>query len=1094
MSTLPAQSHRPPLSTATARLRRWVAGLSMATAALLANGQTAGIRSAPAGLIEAGVPAFTVYSPATLGLSAAPTDLQPLPDGRLLAVAGRELAFGDGTRWEVYHQASNDPAAGTLQVAIDSDGRLFAGAPGRFARIDFTSDGYWHLVPVADTPTPDLTMATVTTEPGDWYWHGGSGAVLTWRPATAVRQVGQVADMERALRLNGQDYISDRADGSLWRVADGRLVPCIRSRETNVSFTVTCGLDLGGTRLVVGTNGHGLQRFESSELRPFLTHGPLATNNRINDLCATLPGFFAAAVDNLGIVFFDRQGRTVQVLDRTLDHRLARVRRLFYMPNGTVWALLNDGIARVEFPSRLSHYEPLVSTGLVFAQPCRHEGALWLLSDGKAQRGIYDDTGRLLHFEVDSPPDQFICALSTETGALLASGPAGIFRREPAGWTLAVPGLTNAHLCASADAEGRWTFFAQNEVGWLRPSAEGYEVWRQPLPGAGGVYGAIGDRHGVLWAELGTSRIGRFDLGAAPPRAEYFTATDGLGGGWAQVALLKGEPRFSIGGRMLRFDETNRRFLPDTEFFRTVPEASANLLGRPAYDARGRLWLTAGEQVHVIEPNGNAASRAPESFPPGFQPILFTPEDNGVVWLFQRLYLARFDPDMPQPAPLHPRALITQVRFTASNRTLVQPGARLPDVPANDNSFAVQFMAVDAPPSGPVSFEVRLEGADTEWVPAGVAGSAVFNRLKEGHYVLHVRPVTQGLPGQAARLAFLVEPPWFRSSLAYLAYIVGAVLFISLAMAYAAWRAQQGKVLLEQQVTQRTQELNTANRQLAANMEATLRQAGELRASEERYRQLSAALEQRVQERTEALVRANEQLGASNHELESFSYSVAHDLRAPLRNINGFVDLLRRRNRDLLDSESGRFFQIITTETVRLSQLIDSLLAFARLNRADLKPERVQLGALVEHVRADLAPECAQRQIEWVVGPLPTVSGDPTLLRQLVHNLLHNALKFTRTRDPARIEIGVLPATPDQPEQILFVRDNGVGFDPQYTAKLFGVFQRLHNVRDFDGVGIGLANAKRIVLRHGGRIWAEGLPDQGATLYFALPQRSVPSP
>ncbi|MBK8475181.1 MAG: hypothetical protein IPL39_02415 [Opitutaceae bacterium] len=1085
---------RLPLGPATARLRRWMCGLGLATATLVGFGQTAGIRPAPAGLIETGVPAFTVYSPATLGLSASPTDLQALPDGRLLAMAGKELAFGDGTRWEVYRQAKDDPAAGSLQVAIDRDGRIYAGAPGRFARIEFTSEGAWHLVPVADTPTPDLTMATVTTEPGDWYWHGGSGAVLTWRPATPVRQVGQVADMERALRLNGQDYISDRADGSLWRVADGRLVPAIRSRDTNVSLTVTCGLNLGGGRLVVGTNGHGLQRFEASGLQPFLEHGPLATNNRINDLCATLPGLFAAAVDNLGIVFFDRQGRTVQVLDRSLDHRLSRVRRLFYTPNGNVWALLNDGIARVEFPSRLSHYEPLVSTGLVFAQPCRYHGALWLLADGKAQRGLYDDTGRLLRFEVDSPPEQFICAISTETGALLASGPAGIFRREAAGWVLVVPGLTNAHLCPSADSEGRWTFFAENEVGWLRPRADGYEVWRQPLPGAGGVYGAIGDKHGVLWAELGTSRIGRFDLTAQPPRAEYFTATDGLGGGWAQVSLLKGEPRFSIGGRMLRFDETTRTFAPDTEFLQAVPEAANNLLGRPAYDARGRLWLTAGEQVQVLALNGGALAREVESFPPGFQPVLFTPEDNGVVWLFQRLYLARFDPDMPQPPPLTPRALITQVRFTASNRTLIQPGARLPDVPAHDNSFAVQFMAVDAPPRGPVSFEVRLEGADREWVPAGVAGSAVFNRLKEGNYILHVRPLAQGLPGQEARLAFLVEPPWFRSQLAYLAYLLGAILFISLAMAYAAWRARQGKALLEQQVTQRTQELNTANRQLAANMEATLRQAGELRASEERYRQLSAALEQRVQERTEALVRANEQLGASNHELESFSYSVAHDLRAPLRNINGFVDLLRRRNRDLLDPESGRFFQIITTETVRLSQLIDSLLAFARLNRADLKPERVQLGALVEHVRADLAPECGNRHIEWAIGPVPTVSGDPTLLRQLVANLLHNALKFTRTRDPARIEIGVLPAPADQREQILFVRDNGVGFDPQYTAKLFGVFQRLHNVRDFDGVGIGLANAKRIVLRHGGRIWAEGLPDQGATFYFALPLRPAPSP
>ena len=1087
-----AKPQRLPFGLTPARLRHFGAVLCLAVA-LCARGQAGRVPSAPAGLSEAGAPAFNIYAPAALGLSAQPTDLQALPDGRLLVVSGKEIAFGDGTRWEVFRQAKGDIAAGTLQVAVDLEGRIFAGIPGRLAQIEFGEDGYWRFLPVTDTPIPDLTMATVSTATGTWYWHSGSGAVLTWRPAQPVRQIGQIADLERAIRLNGQDHLSDRATGALWRVVEDHLEPVIGSRETNVSRTITCGLDLGDGRLVVGTNGHGVQRLTAAGLQPFVEHGPLATQNRVNDLCATLPGLFAAALDNLGLVFFDSQGRTVQVLDRSLDHRLARVRRIFYTPNGLVWALLNDGIARVEFPSRLSHFEPLISTGLVFAQPFRHEGRLWVLADGQAQRGIYDDTGRLLRFDVDSPPDQFLCSVSTETGALLACGPAGIFRRDSIGWTLVVPGLGNVHLAAAPDTEGRWPFFAENRVGWLRPRAGTYEVWSQPLPGLGSVYGAIGDSHGVLWAELGTGRLGRLDLAANPARAEIFTTADGLDSSWAQVAVLKGEPRFCIGGRLLRFDEAKRRFLPDPEFARQVPEA-ADLFGRPSYDARGRLWLTAGEQVQVLDLAATGPERSVESVPHGLRPTIATPEGGGVVWLHQSLYLARFDPDMPLPPSPKPRAMITQVRFTASNRTLIAPGNRMADVAANDNSFAVQFMVVDAPASGPVSFDVRLEGASNEWAPSGVGGSAVYNQLHEGEYILHVRPLYQGVPGQEARLAFTVQPPWFRTQLAYFAYAVGAILLLAFSVAYTTWHERRGKALLAQQVAQRTAELNAVNHRLAANMDATLRQTDELRASEERYRQLSAELEHRVQERTEALVHANEQLVSSNQELESFSYSVAHDLRAPLRNINGFVDLLRRRNRDTLDSESVRFFQIITTETVRLSQLIDSLLDFARLSRTELKAERVPLGALVEQVRLELRPNCEHRPVEWHVGPLPTVSGDATLLRMVFANLLHNALKFTRTREPARIEIGGLPVATGQLTQTLFVRDNGVGFDPKYTPKLFGVFQRLHNVRDFEGVGIGLANAKRIILRHGGSIWAESVPNEGATFYIALPLPPPSSP
>ena len=248
---------------------------------------------------------------------------------------------------------------------------------------------------------------------------------------------------------------------------------------------------------------------------------------------------------------------------------------------------------------------------------------------------------------------------------------------------------------------------------------------------------------------------------------------------------------------------------------------------------------------------------------------------------------------------------------------------------------------------------------------------------------------------------------------------------------------------------------------------------------------LNAGLEQRVAERTAELNSHVTEVEHLNRELEAFSYSVSHDLRAPLRNISGFIELLTPRLPTDSDPEIRRFAGIITAESARMGQLIDGLLALSRLGRAELKCAPVDLGELVGRVRADQATETAGRAIEWKIGPLPTVWGDPVLLRQVVENLVGNAVKFTRGRNPAVIEIGGQAA--DTPgETVVFVRDNGAGFNPKYQERLFGVFQRLHNARDFEGTGIGLANVRRIVTRHGGRIWAEGNIDKGAVFYFKL--------
>ena len=220
-------------------------------------------------------------------------------------------------------------------------------------------------------------------------------------------------------------------------------------------------------------------------------------------------------------------------------------------------------------------------------------------------------------------------------------------------------------------------------------------------------------------------------------------------------------------------------------------------------------------------------------------------------------------------------------------------------------------------------------------------------------------------------------------------------------------------------------------------------------------------------------------------ELEAFSYSVSHDLRAPLRHLTGFAEMLKEHSSAQLDEKGLGYLNTISNSAKHMSNMIDDLLSFSRIGRSEMKKDTIDMSHLVSEVLNEYRIETEKRNIVWQINQLPNAIGDRSLLKLVVSNLISNALKFTRNCERAEIEIGAIPGNN---QDVFFIRDNGVGFDIHYADRLFGVFQRLHSQQEFEGTGIGLANVRRIIKRHGGKTWAEGKVDNGATFYFSLPK------
>lgn len=613
-------------------------------------------------------------------------------------------------------------------------------------------------------------------------------------------------------------------------------------------------------------------------------------------------------------------------------------------------------------------------------------------------------------------------------------------------------------LALLVDHQGALWAGTENGLCRFNPQTEQFQEFKAPGEGRIRYRALAEDAHGSLW--LGTLETGLRKLDPATGKFTIYRGNEAAGnlrGNQVNAVRVDRSGTVWAGTEegLNRLDTASGSFTTYTQRD-GLPSAFLNSI---LEDATGNLWIGTSGGLSQFDPRKKvfknyyvADGLAGDEF---YNYASASKSPSGEMFFNSYAGVVSFFPDKMVEKVYAPSVVLTdfllfgkQVPF-AGNSPLQQPINSTDSIVLShrQNIFSLEFSALSFTNPERIRYRYKLEGLETEWNQTdSTRRSATYTTLAPGTYVFRVQAcLNRGdWSERGAQLRIVVLPPWWATW--WFRTIVGLLVLAAILSVYHT----------------RVRRVERRNRELALE--------------DARLREHNLELDRRVKERTA-------QLEASNKELEMFSYSISHDLRAPLRHVNGFAALLVHEYGGQLDPKACDYIEKVQRSAKRMGQMVDELLEFSRCGRAALHFIPTNLANLVEEVMLVLRQDWQAREIEWKIGALPVLACDRTLMLNVFQNLLSNAIKFTRQRTPAVIEVGMMEM---DGRAAIFVRDNGVGFEMKHVDKLFGVFQRLHRADEFEGTGVGLATVQRIVRKHGGEIWAQAELDKGATFFFTL--------
>ena len=1022
--------------------------------------------------VDQGLPLYSIYSFDNLAVNLVATRLYEDPLGRVVLVDDGHLFAFDGRSWT--NLFDPDPEYPDSVVSLKyspENNKVYAGAVGSWGSMEVESSGLFAYRPdigVAERAwASSIRFQDIVTFDGGVLYVGTYGAVLQRDDGSSVSWPG-LSQLFGGFEYGGDLFVIGSSEG-LMKVRGEKLESMefgdVSFRDAGTIVDTSTVAD----GVLLGTRSKGIYLFDGERVTLVETGADQLFAFGISHIESLSNGFLAVAIEGYGIVFLDPEYRILTRIDRDRDSNFIGVRDLFYQDEGILWATLNNGLAKIYFPSPLSVIDSRMGLSVEWPEIYSVGDRMFVFSDLKIQIGEYGECNRLKDFKEYEIPGLPVLsnAVPTQDGVLVVSEGKSYFHNWDTQETyVVVEGHVPArHHVFDSSPEFGVAFGVQRNHLIKRIDGRWVPVG-EPIPSAGFPAVVLEDKKGRLWVEYGVGKVIRMDVADGVLLATQYDGPKGMTNEWINVFEMG--DRIYISARrekMAIFDEEMQAFSLVSQP-ETFPLPVHGDIARCAEDSLGNVWIPFIRELAMIRPDASGGyvwdsdtlRLVKENHP------RIRIQDDGSAFIHSRSRIFCYDPAVAAPkrrsvAPVFSRMILTETGesvYNAIEKTLDDPEARRVVLPYRSNSVAFYFFVPSQYFNRPPSYSYRLEGFSKTWSDPFEEPMVSFNNLPEGDYTLHIRLEDFNDNGDhLGSFSFTILPPWYRTFLAYTGFIVFGGGSILLLIRRIMKKEKRERMYLEDEVRNRTEELNIVNMQ----MEKALLQA-------------EFASEAKGQ----------------------FLANMSHEIRTPMNGVIGMTDVLRNTR---LDDEQRELVNIIQKSGTTLISIINDILDYSKIEsgKIDLETIPIDIIHIVEEVVDILGGKAYESGVHFFYTMAPGMRrhflGDKTRIQQVLINLASNALKFTRfgsveirlwTEEDAGSDHAILHAQ---------VRDTGIGIPQEKMHRLFSSFSQVDasNTRMYGGTGLGLAISKRLIELMFGNISVESEAGKGSTFTFHLPLR-----